>query len=238
MSPGQPDLRAVLYQAACWLGWGEYAASYDLGLQEEPHPLRSGESWCRRTLMKSTMLIKGTTSTDPIVISPKIPEPPALYCVYGWIQSLLTRKSGSKFLTLPEIYSTATHVASGDDLRRQIWDSATPRTLMFARLFERLGPASGHHQMVEAMHECGFTPRILESLPEAILTPLQDSIFMCQPNPPSSWPDELVQFVSRSDISSILKPSSRRGLVNITVCCTDPWVFPTSPTQMGVYLVA
>ncbi len=60
--------------------------------------------------------------------------------------------------------------------------------------------------MVVAMHQCGFTPQILETLPEAILAPLQDVIFRCQPNPPSTWSKDLLKLVNRTDIGAVLQP--------------------------------
>lgn len=77
---------------------------------------------------------------------------------------------------------------------------------MFEQLFGLLRSSTHRYNAVVAMHECGFTPQILETLPEAILTPLQDIIFMCQPNPPPSWPKELLSLVSRTDISAVLEP--------------------------------
>lgn len=43
LSPGQPDLRTILSQIARWLGWREYAALYDLGLQAELPPTQFGK---------------------------------------------------------------------------------------------------------------------------------------------------------------------------------------------------
>ena len=77
---------------------------------------------------------------------------------------------------------------------------------MFEQLFGLLGSSTHRYNAVVAMHDCGFTPQILETLPEAILAPLQDIIFMCQPNPPPSWSKELLSLVSRPDISALLGP--------------------------------
>lgn len=55
------------------------------------------------------------------------------------------------------------------------------------------------------MSRCGFTADILETLPEAILTPLRDAISMCQSRPPTSWSKELLALVHRSDIATMLK---------------------------------
>ena len=77
---------------------------------------------------------------------------------------------------------------------------------MFERLFARLGSTTRRFEVVAAMHECGFTPRVLETLPEAILTPLQDVISICQPKPPPSWPKELLALINRTDVAGVLQP--------------------------------
>jgi anaphase-promoting complex subunit 1 len=78
---------------------------------------------------------------------------------------------------------------------------------MFEKLFSRLGAMTHRSEAVVAMHECGFNPQVLETLPEAVLTPLQDMISICQPNPPPSWPKELLALVSRTDMSGVLQPT-------------------------------
>ncbi|KAK3997833.1 hypothetical protein QBC44DRAFT_354332 [Cladorrhinum sp. PSN332] len=183
-SPGQSDLRAVLCQLARWLGWKEYEAIYGMGMQAE------------LDMMDGSAPFLGAT----------IAEPPAEYCVLTWIQEHLTSGSGTEFLTLPLVYTTATHDTLGAPLRRQLWSSLTPRSLMFEKLFRLLGTSTHRYKAVMAMQECGFTPQILETLPEAVLTPLQDIIFMCQPNPPPSWSKELLSLVSRTDVSAVLRP--------------------------------
>jgi len=77
---------------------------------------------------------------------------------------------------------------------------------MFQRFFARLGSTSSRFDVVVAMHDCGFTPQILETLPEAILTPLQDVISICQPSPPPSWPEDLLKLVGRPDMCAVLRP--------------------------------
>jgi anaphase-promoting complex subunit 1 len=78
---------------------------------------------------------------------------------------------------------------------------------MFEKLFGRIGSTTHRLEAVVAMHECGFTPQILETLPEAILTALQDVISICQPNPPPSWPKDLLALVGRTDVSGVLQPA-------------------------------
>lgn len=80
---------------------------------------------------------------------------------------------------------------------------------MFKRLFEKLTPKTNSVGIVEAMHSAGIDSRVLETLPEAVLTPLKDSIARCQARPPPSWPKDLLELVNRGDVSMILAPSKK-----------------------------
>ncbi|OIW26657.1 putative 20S cyclosome subunit [Coniochaeta ligniaria NRRL 30616] len=186
-------LRVVLAQIARWLGWREYAAMYDIGMQTDL-PLSSAIS------------LQGVS---PIL------EPPSNYCVYDWIQSGLSSDTTAPFLTLADIYTTATQDTTKENVRTRLWDSVTPRTLMFAKLFQHLKPARTGREMVEVMFDCGFTPQILETLPEAILVPLQDAIFMCQSEPPTAWPSALLELINRTDVSSMFKPRNHVRAANV-----------------------
>lgn len=90
---------------------------------------------------------------------------------------------------------------------------------MFKRFFNLIKANTTAVQMVEAMKECGLTNHVLETLPEAILIPLQDAIALCQPHPPSSWSDEMLDLVKRTDISLILTSNKRHrpAMSNILV---------------------
>jgi anaphase-promoting complex subunit 1 len=141
----------------------------------------------------------------PFVVT-GLAEPPSDYCILTWIQGHLTTGRAAEFPTLTELYANATRDAFGGSLRKQLWASLTPRTTMFQRFFSLLNSSTHRFEVVVAMHECGFTPQVLETLPEAILTPLQDIISICQPNPPPSWPKDLLKLVSRTDMTAVLRP--------------------------------
>ena len=94
------------------------------------------------------------------------------------------------------------------------WDAVVPRTLTFKRFFKVLKRDASAVEMVEAMQECGMTPHFLDTLPEAVLVPLQDAISLCQPHPPASWNKELLDLVKRSDISLVLAPSKPRSAIS------------------------
>ncbi|KAJ4289915.1 Anaphase-promoting complex subunit 1 [Collariella sp. IMI 366227] len=192
---GQGDLKMLLYQLVKWLGWQRYEYMYALSMSAEP---------------------KVAQDLVPFII-PGLAEPPSDYCILSWIQAHLTGSRGVEFPTLADLYANATRDAVGGKLRKQLWDRLTPRTMMFERLFARLGSSSGRFEMVVAMHECGFTPRILETLPEGVLTPLQDVISICQPNPPLSWPKDLLTLVSRTDMSGVLQSSRTSRALGLEV---------------------
>lgn len=80
-----------------------------------------------------------------------------------------------------------------------------PRTFMFKKFFSSLTRATTNVEVVELMHKCGFSVDVLETLPEAVLTPLKDAISRCQSRPPTSWSKELLALVHRSDIATMLK---------------------------------
>ncbi|KAK3385988.1 putative APC1 protein [Podospora didyma] len=186
-SPSQADLKGVLCQLAKWLGWQRFAALYAMDTQAE---------------------LDDTPDSAPL-FNISLDEPSADSCVLTWIQEHLTTEHGTDFPTLSQIYTTATRDEHISRPRQNLWNALTPRTLMFSKFFDLLRTTSSPYEMVVAMHTCGFTPQILETLPEAILTPLQDVIFMCQPNPPPNWPKTLLSLVNRTDISTVLQ--SKKG---------------------------
>ncbi|KAK3904354.1 hypothetical protein C8A05DRAFT_13763 [Staphylotrichum tortipilum] len=183
-SPGQNDLKTLLWQISRWLGWKRYAELYALGLPAEP----------------------SSTSDFVPILSAGLVEPPSEYCVLTWIQGHIAMSHGSEYPTLSDLYATATRDGFGGRLRTQLWEALTPRTAMFEKLFARIESTTNPFEVVVAMHECGFTPQVLETLPEAVLTPLQDVISLCQPNPPPSWPHAVLALVNRTDMSGVLQP--------------------------------
>lgn len=59
-------------------------------------------------------------------------------------------------------------------------------------------------KLVEALSAAGVDNLFLETLPEAILAPLQEAIVECQSEPPTTWSQELLALVSREDVSMLL----------------------------------
>ncbi|KAG6038800.1 hypothetical protein E4U41_003664 [Claviceps citrina] len=194
-SPGRTDLRVLLCQLARWLKWYSFSSIYELGIQEDVDPRHDSE----------------------LNLNPPIPEPPVRPDVLEWIQCRLLGVRGKPCLTLADIYYANSRVSDAEKLQDKRWDLMTARTLMFKRFFKVTKPTSTAVEMVEAMRDCGFTNYVLETLPEAVLVPLQDAISLCQPHPPSGWSDELLDLVKRSDISLLVKASRKphHALANI-----------------------
>ncbi|ROV88159.1 hypothetical protein VSDG_09294 [Cytospora chrysosperma] len=181
-SLGLANIRVILCQIGRWLGWHEFVALHGLGVQIDLDP-----------------------RNDHDLSTLDIPDPPRLISVYDWIQSQLAGDKSIQFPTLADVYAVVTRrsVSKKDACRR--WSPVMPRTLMFATFFSSVRPTTNHVEVVELMDRCGFTVDILETLPEAVLTPLKDAISMCQARPPTAWSRKLLSLVHRSDIATMLK---------------------------------
>ncbi|KAG8162284.1 hypothetical protein KVR01_008049 [Diaporthe batatas] len=181
-SLGRANVRVLLCQIYSWLGWHEFVALHELGVQVDISP-----------------------SNHHDLSSLGLPGPPRPVGVYDWIQSQLTGHKGFVLPTLADVYSAVTlrHVSAENAHRR--WSSVMPRTFLLKKFLASFSPSTSHVEVVELMHRCGFTADVLETLPEAVLTPLKDAISMCQARPPSTWPEELLALVHRTDIATVLK---------------------------------
>lgn len=133
----------------------------------------------------------------------------------SWVQAQLAGKSQEEFPTLGDVFATSQQQDVKDGPGDSRWEPITPRTFLFKKFFKLLKPTDRHYQIVEVMQRCGFTLPVLETLPEAILVPLQDAIAQSQTNPPASWPSKLLGLVNRSDINMILKPNKPSGAASL-----------------------
>ncbi|KAK7423197.1 Anaphase-promoting complex subunit 1 [Neonectria magnoliae] len=205
-SPGRADLRVLLCQVSRWLRWQNFSSIYELGIQED---------------------IDQRHDFD-LNLKPAIPQPPVRPDVIGWIQARLVGDRRAYHLTPADVYYASTRLSETEKSQDKRWEPILPRTLMFKQFFRFIKPSTTAPQMVEAMRDSGITTFVLDTLPEAVLVPLQDAISLCQPHPPSSWSRELLELVNRSDINLILdsgkslKPTSSKIL---TPTHTATWDF-------------
>ncbi|KAJ4387396.1 Anaphase-promoting complex subunit 1 [Gnomoniopsis smithogilvyi] len=191
VSPGRANIRVILCQIGSWLRWGEFVNYHELGVQVDLDP-----------------------ANDQDLSAAGLQGPPRITSIFQWIQSQLAGDKTIGFSTVADVYATVTqrNINSEDAYRR--WSSVTPRTFMFKRFFSLLHSTTTHAEVVELMNKCGFTVDVLETLPEAVLTPLKDAVSMCQTRPPTTWSKELLALVHRSDIATVLKRHKPLQMVN------------------------
>ncbi|RYP81134.1 hypothetical protein DL769_002143 [Monosporascus sp. CRB-8-3] len=88
-----------------------------------------------------------------------------------------------------------------------------PRIAMFEKLARALSMSRRSPvEFVEAMHESGLSPFVLDTLPDAVLVPLRDAIVQCQGDPPSTWSKDLLNLVNRSDVGAMFSPLNRLNI--------------------------
>ncbi|CAM1504062.1 Fc.00g016530.m01.CDS01 [Cosmosporella sp. VM-42] len=205
-SPGRADLRVILCQIARWLRWHAFSSFYELGIQED---------------------IDLHHDSD-LNLRPPIPQPPLRPDAFNWIQSRLVGGRKQHYLTPADVYYSSSRLSEAEKSRDKRWEPILPRTLMFKQFFRFIRAKSTAVQMVEAMRDAGFTALVLQTLPEAVLVPLQDAISLCQSHPPTTWSRDLLELVNRSDISQILTPAKRprpTGSKILTPTHTATWDF-------------
>lgn len=111
-------------------------------------------------------------------------------------------------MTLPDLVATRSPSAGNTSNPNQ-WSQLTPRTLLFAQFFSVIKSEWSPQQLVEALSSAGADLLLLETLPEAILAPLQEAIVKSQAEPPSTWSKELLGLVGREDVIVVLTPGQR-----------------------------
>jgi anaphase-promoting complex subunit 1 len=72
-------------------------------------------------------------------------------------------------------------------------------------------------RFVEALCTAGMDARLLETLPEAVLAPLQEAIVQCQIEPPTTWSKALLAMVGREDVTMLLTPGERPQQLHSTL---------------------
>lgn len=150
-----------------------------------------------------------------------ISEPFECPAVYDWIQACLCTRSLKPFMTLPELVATRLPSATNASNRDQ-WIQLTPRTLLFERLFSVMQSDWSPQQIVEALLSAGANQLVLDTLPEAVLAPLQEAIVKSQAEPPATWSKDLLALVGREDVGMLLTPGQRPRQVQSTLLVRFP----------------
>ncbi|RKF54502.1 Negative regulator of mitosis [Erysiphe neolycopersici] len=137
-------------------------------------------------------------------IKSRIQQPFDCPSIYDWIQKCLMARSSCPFVTIAHAGSNNIGLSNryADDLCLRL----TPRTFMLKRFFDLVTCDWIPSQVVESFSQAGGNIHILDTLPEAILIPLQEAIAQCQSEPPSNWNNTLLALVGREDVNISLTP--------------------------------
>lgn len=181
---GAATLSSILAQFAKWFGWASWVDVYDA-----EHA--------------ASLYIQYDVSS-PIEFS--LPEPFPPPSIYEWIQICLTSRSLMTFPTLSELVASRSNRLTTE---LDQWSKLTPRTLLFAQFFTSMRYDWAPVDFVEALSSAGMDTLLLETLPEAVLAPLQEAIVQCQAEPPTAWSKALLAIVGREDVNILLTPGLR-----------------------------
>ncbi len=146
-----------------------------------------------------------------------IAQPYECPSIYIWLQSCLTTRSSTRFPTLPGLVSDQATSSERNIQDREQWLKLTPKTLIFKQFFEEMQAEWTSAKYVEALSSAGADLLFLETLPEAILAPLQETIIHCQTEPPSKWSKDLLALVGREDVTMLLTPGQRPRYAQSTI---------------------
>lgn len=85
----------------------------------------------------------------------------------------------------------------------------TPKTLIFMQFFAGMQVQWSAAQCIEALAAAGADSLFLDTLPEAVLAPLQEAIVQCQTEPPLQWSKDLLALIKRDDVTMLLTPGQK-----------------------------
>ncbi|TGO38049.1 hypothetical protein BHYA_0083g00280 [Botrytis hyacinthi] len=183
-STGVSTLTPVLTQIVRWLRW---------------------ESWIDFYKTEEASLVDAPYDID-LILANQIAEPFDCPSIYTWIQDCFLGRRLMPFLTLQDIVTLRSAIPTRGIRDLERWRSSTPRTLQLAQFFSCMQDGWSPVQLVEALSASGVDSLFLETLPEAILAPLQEAIVECQSEPPTTWSRELLALVGREDVTMLLTP--------------------------------
>ncbi|TAQ89839.1 hypothetical protein B7494_g1825 [Chlorociboria aeruginascens] len=204
---GVADLTPILAQIFRWLRWNSWIEVYDL---EEVSLTES--------------------DYDSVIETPPL-EPFDCPAIYEWIQSCLVIRGLMPFPNLPELVATRSTASRKNAHDLDQWMKLTPRTLSFFQFFSKMQSDWSPAQFVEALSSLGVDNSFLETLPEAILAPLQEAIVQCQTEPPTWWSKELLAVVGREDVTMLLSPGQQPRDIQSTLLA------PSHESNMDVHTI-
>ncbi|KFY33947.1 hypothetical protein V494_07186 [Pseudogymnoascus sp. VKM F-4513 (FW-928)] len=183
LTTGNASLAPILSQMCRWIGWNDWADSYDI-----------------EDAVAEGVAFNPANST--VILQPSLPS-----SIYDWIEKSLTVQQNVPFMALTDVkYRTYN---SGGSIIEPESSSITPRTSLFRKFFAAVHPSASSIEIVEALYAAGFTTQVLDTLPEALLVPFREALIDCQSHLQVSWGRELLSLVGREDVNMLLFPEQK-----------------------------
>lgn len=131
-------------------------------------------------------------------------------------------------MNLPELVTNKSSASRRHAQDHDQWFMLTPKTLTFMQFFAKMQVQWTAAQCVEALAVAGADSLFLDTLPEAILAPLQEAIVQCQTEPPIHWNKDLLALIKREDVTMLLTPGQkpRQSQSTLLVMSLVPFLFP------------
>ncbi|KAL5354029.1 Anaphase-promoting complex subunit 1 [Pseudogymnoascus australis] len=183
LTTGNASLAPVLSQMCRWIGWNDWADSYDI-----EDAVTEG--------------IAFNSANATMLVQPSLPP-----SIYDWIEKSLTVETNTPFMTLTDV-KNMTYNSDGSIIEQES-SFIIPRTSLFKKLFTVVHPSASSIEIVEALYAAGFTTQVLDTLPEALLTPFREALIDCQSHLQVSWGRELLSLVGREDVNMLLFPEQK-----------------------------
>ncbi|KAI1004277.1 Negative regulator of mitosis [Podosphaera aphanis] len=202
-STGRVSLLPILAQIAVWLGWPSWVKCYET---EEATFLISDMDTSKFCMSLTLLFLIPLDAPNQFII----PEPFECPSIYLWLQKCLCSQSLEPFMTISQFVGKSRISAQRSPCDGET--KLTPRTLMLKQFFEVISCSDySAPRVFETLFSAGADFLMFETLPEAILAPLQEAIISCRSEPPLTWNKELLSLIGRED-------------VNISLTCGQkPW---------------
>ncbi|KAI9743249.1 MAG: Anaphase-promoting complex subunit 1 [Claussenomyces sp. TS43310] len=204
LSTGGASLIPILAQICRWVGWDKWVAVYDI-VDASLDGIQFDSCKCTRPIGN-----RGTVPTDLVAKILNIPQPDNPPDVFAWIESCLTSRKLMPYIAIADITASRSMLGHQTTTHVDQWATLTPRTAVFTKFFALLHETSNATDVVEALYEAGANAYFLDTLPEAILIPLRESIISCQAQPSVSWGKELLSLVGREDVNMLFSSEEQR----------------------------
>ena len=120
-------------------------------------------------------------------------EPPS---IYAWLEQAMKVDFNSPFPSLDAVLN----VPLTPNLQ-SVCERYFPLTIAMSKFLLQLhAPRLALDKQIEAILESSISSRVLDILPDAVVTMLKSAIIQRQSSPPTTWPSALLSLIDREDL--------------------------------------